>query len=211
MRSCSPGVCCAIAGSLLVIAGPARGAAKNYDFKDPKGVNAMSFVLDSVLEPIMGLASGISGVVSFDPDKPEATSGSIVVSAKSLHIENQGMEKTLHGGDWLDVDHYPEITFTFRKIKNVKRTPSGAVDMIVIGDFTVKGVTKRLTIPVRATHLAGRLGERLHRGSGDLLVLRTRFTINRKKFNISPGSSGEVVADEIEIRASIVGMAPERQ
>ena len=183
-------------------------AAKEFDFKDPKGVNAMTFVLDSPLEPIMGLASGISGTVSFDPEHPESTTGMITVTAESLHIEHQGMERTLHGPDWIDVESYPEISFTFKKVDDVKRTESGAFEMKVTGDFSVKGITKRLTIPVRATYLEGRLADRMHRGTGDLLVLRTQFTIDRRDFNIKPDSSGEVVAEEIEIRASIVGMAP---
>lgn len=193
----------------LAFQGPrnAGAAAKEFNFKDPKGVNAMTFVLDSLLEPIMGLASGISGTVSFDPNAPEATSGTILVAADSLHIEHKGMEDTLHGPDWIDVKSYPEISFTFRKVEEVKETPTGAITMKVTGDFTLKGITKRITIPVRATYLANRLKDRMHRGSGDLLVLRADFTINRKDFNIKPDSGPEVVAEDIEIRASIVGYA----
>jgi len=208
MRTLSTFARLPLLGVALFIASPAFGAAKEFDFKDPKGVNAISFVLDSLLEPIMGLASGISGKVTFDPAKPEATTGKIVIATDSLHIEHQGMEQTLHGPDWIDVKSYPEMSFTFRKVADVKTTASGAIEMNVTGDFTLKGITKEITIPVRATHLAGRLGDRMHRGAGDLLVLRARFTINRKDFNIKPDSSDEVVADEIEIRASIVGLAP---
>lgn len=200
----------AIPATLVVLSAsmPARGEAKEFNFKDPKGVNAMTFVLDSLLEPIMGLASGISGTLSFDPDHPEQTTGRIVVAAESLHIEHQGMEKTLHGPDWIDVSSHPEISFTFRKIADVKRTPTGAIEMKVTGDFSLRGVTKSLTIPVRATHLAGRLSDRMRGGQGDLLVLRTQFTINRKDFGVKPDASHEVVSDDIEIRASIVGFAP---
>ena len=186
---------------------PVLAAAKEFDFKDPKGVNAISFVLDSLLEPIMGLASGITGKVSFDPEHPESMTGGITIAADSLHIENQGMEKTLYGADWIDVENHPELSFVFREVKVVKQTQGGAIEMEVSGDFTLKGVTKRMTIPVRATYLEGRLKDRLHRGSGDLLVLRAQFSVNRRDFNIKPDSGPEVVAEEIEIRASIVGHA----
>ena len=53
--------------SILTIAATASAASDEFDFKDPKGVNAIYFVLDSELEPIMGMATGISGTVTFDP------------------------------------------------------------------------------------------------------------------------------------------------
>jgi len=207
MRKKMYAVVATFVGFTLQGAVASRAATKEFDFKDPKGVNAMSFVLDSLLEPIMGLATGISGQVSFDPAHPEAMSGKIVVAAESLHIENQGMEGKLHGPEWIDVGSYPEISFTFRKIDDVKTTSTGAISMNVTGDFTLKGITKSISISVRATHLPGRLKDRLYRGAGDLLVLRANFTINRKDFNIKPDSGPDVVAEEIEIRASIVGYA----
>jgi polyisoprenoid-binding protein YceI len=180
----------------------------SFDFKDPKGVNAMSFVLDSLLEPIMGLATGISGTVEFDPEKPEATTGTIVVSTKALHIENQGMEQTLHKSDWLDVEAYPQISFKVKKVADVKREPNKPVEMKITGDFTCHGVTKEITVPVKASYLAGRAQDR-SRSKGDLLVLRSNFTIKRKDFNIKADMGDEVVANDIEIRVSIVGTAKE--
>ena len=56
----------------LTLAGTLASAPQTFDFKDPKGVNAIQFHLDSVLEPISGTASGISGTVTFDPANPAA-------------------------------------------------------------------------------------------------------------------------------------------
>ena len=112
-----------VAAALLATAGLARAAAAiDFDLKDPKGVNTIAFALDSELEPILGLASGITGKINFDPDKPEATDGLVIVDAASLHCENKGMKDTLHGADWLNVKQNPEIKFNFKKVAEVKKS-----------------------------------------------------------------------------------------
>jgi len=196
--------------ALMLAVGTSYGTAKEYDFKDPKGVNAIHFLLDSELEPILGIASGVSGTVSYDPEAPEKTTGKLVVDAKTLHTQNPAMKEQLHSDKWLDVEKYPTIEFKFKQIEEAKPLPHHQSQLKVVGDFTCKGITKELTIPVRATHLAGKLGERLHgKVEGDLLVLRADFTIKRSDFEIAQDAPAAIVADEIKITAFIVGGAPE--
>lgn len=186
-----------------------RAAAAEFDFKDPKGVNAMSFVLDSLLEPIMGVASGVSGRVNFDPADVTKTTGKIVVDAKTLYTPNTGMTETLHGGDWLNVGKNPTVEFTVKSIKDVKKVDGNVSEAAVTGDFLCNGVTKELTVPVKFAHLPGRAGDRMRGAQGDLLILRSTFTISRADFKIKPGGN-DVVADNVEVRVSIVGMAAKK-
>jgi hypothetical protein len=44
---------------------------------------------------------------------------------------------------------------------------------------------------------------------GDLLVLRSSFTINRSVYGIKPGQNMDKVAEEIELRLAIAGAAPD--
>jgi len=194
---------------LGLLVGKAETQAKpvEFDFADPKGVNTITFVLDSVLEPIMGLASGISGTVSYDPAKPETTTGTIIVTTASLHTENPGMKKTIQGADWLDAATYPEISLTVKTVKDVKRLGKEGTQMTVAGAFTCKGITKEITVPVIATFLQGKAGDRIRGAEGDLLVLRSKFSIKRSDFGIKKGMGSEVVAEEIELRVSIVGLS----
>lgn len=182
-------------------------AGQEFDFKDPKGVNAISFVLDSMLEPIMGVASGITGKVSFDPASATSLAGSFELAASSLHIENADMKKATHGSDWLDVAKYPKITFKIKQVKDAKTVEPNVFDLTVVADLTCKDVIKEVTVPVRASYLAGKLGERMRGAEGDLLVLRSQFKIKRADYNIKPSMGGQVVAEDIEIRVSIAGGA----
>ena len=77
----------------------------------------------------------------------------------------------------------------------------------VTGDFTLKGITRELNIPVSLTYLPGKLKDRNGKGNGDLLVLRTKFTIDRTSFSIKPEMDGSKVAKDIQINVSIVGFS----
>lgn len=186
----------------------ARAEPLEFDFEDPKGVNAISFVLDSLVEPIIGVASGVSGTVTFDPANVEATSGVIKVDAASLQFPHKRMQSVLQSADWMNVDKYPTIEFVFKSIKNATPVRDNVFALEIVGDFTCRGVTKELTIPVDLTYLPGKLAQRMHRGKGDLLVIRSQFSIKRSEFDINPSSSADVVADSIELRVSIVGLSP---
>jgi polyisoprenoid-binding protein YceI len=194
--------------ALVLLAGATtlRAAATTFDFKDPKGVNSIVFILDSTLEPIMGVAAGITGTMSFDPDNAKATTGKLSVPTKALHTENQGMKETLHGPDWLDAEKNPSIDFAIKKVTDA-RLSGDAHELTVVGDLTIKGITKEVTVPVKVTHLPGKMSER-GRSKGDLLVVRSNFVIRRNDFNIKPDMDGKVVATDIEVRVSIAGFAP---
>jgi len=189
--------------ALFSFTGAVVGAENSYDFKDPKGVNHATFLLDSPLEPIMGVANGISGKVSFDPAKPKKISGKISVAASSIQTLNKGMTKKLQTGEWIASEEHAEISFELSKVKSVKKRKDGSLLLRVEGKFTLKGVEKVLAVDLRVHHHPGKLKERNHRGEGDLLVLRSDFTIKRGDFGV--GGSMPLVADEIEIRIRIVG------
>ena len=71
-------------------------------------------------------------------------------------------------------------------------------------------MTKELTVPVTFTYLPGMLGKRSNGAmKGDLLVLRSTFTINRSDYGIKPGQNSDKVAEEIELRLAIAGAAPD--
>lgn len=187
---------------------PALAAPLKFDFRDPKGVNTLYFLLDSLLEPMMGLATGISGEVQYDPADAKATAGKITVDAKTLRMGNDAMTKKLAEPEWLDVEKHRALEFAFKKVTEVKEAAAGTRELTVVGDFTCRGVTKEMTVQVKASYLEGKLGERVPRQKGDLLILRSTFTINRKDFGIKPDMGGDIVAEDIEVRVSIVGVCP---
>ena len=191
---------------LITLATAVHAAPETFDFKDPKGINTAVFYLDATLESVNGSASGISGTVSFDPENPSATSGKIVVAADSLTVQNPMQKEHLHSANWLDVTKYPEITFEAKSLANVK-TEGSVTTADVTGTFTLHGVAKEITVPVKLTYLKDKLSARVPKLQGDLLVLRANFAINRGEFNIQKGQHEDEVSPIIHLNLSIAGAA----
>jgi polyisoprenoid-binding protein YceI len=184
----------------------ATAAPLAFDFKDPKGVNNAVFKLDAPLEAINGSANGVSGTIRFDPANPGATQGRLVVAASSLHVPNPLMKDHLHGAQWLNVSAHPEIVFEAMSLANVKTTGDNTT-ADVTGRLTIKGVTKEITVPVKFAYLKDKLGQRVPNLKGDLLVVRTSFTIKRSDYGINPKAPEDKVSDNIELTLSIAGAA----
>ena len=190
---------------LSVPAVAALAAPETFDFKDPKNVNNIIFKLDAPLEAINGNANGISGTVTFDPQNPGATKGKIVVASASLTVPNAMQTTHMRGKMWLDAENHPEITFEARDLSNVK-TDGDKTTAEVAGTFTLKGVSKDLTIPVEFSYLKDKLGARLGgKQNGDLLVIRANFSIKRRDFAIQPGKNEDKVSDTIYLPLGIAG------
>jgi len=195
--------------TLTALTGATVAAPQTFDFKDPKGVNNTVFKLDAPLEAIQGSANGISGSVVFDPQNPGATTGKLVVASSSLHVPNPTMKEHMHSGQWLDVQNFPEITFETKSLKNVK-TSGDSTTADAVGTLTIRGVTKEITAPVKLTYLKDKLAQRVPGTKGDLLVIRSTFTVSRSDFGINPGAPTDKVADEIELSLSVAGASAQQ-
>ncbi len=184
-------------------------SAKEFDFEDPKGVNNIRFNLDAPLEAIAGTGSGITGTINFDIDHPENISGEIILQTESLNVPNPVMRDHLHGENWLDAAQNPRIIFTAKSIGHIERNEN-TIEAHVTGTLLLKGTTQEITIPVTFTYLPDRLGERSNgQMEGDLLVVRSRFSVMRDDFGIMAGQAEDKVANEIEISMAIAGAAPD--
>jgi polyisoprenoid-binding protein YceI len=193
----------------LSLATAAYAAPESFDFKDPKGINNAVFNLDAPLESVNGSANGITGTISFDPENPGATTGKIVVATETMTVPNPMQKEHLHSPNWLDVAKYPEITFEAKSIANVK-TDDNVTTADVTGTFTLHGVSKDITVPVKFTYLKDKLSARVPKMEGDLLVIRANFSINREDFDIQKGKFEDKVSPTVNLTLSIAGASPKQ-
>lgn len=199
--------------AMLSACGQSEADTTTFDFKDPKSISAISLTIDSMLEPIVGWAKGISGNVNFDPKNPLATTGKIAVDVSSVQFANEGYTATARGFA-LNGAKYPQIFFTLRKVLRVTRPTPNVFKASVQADFTCRGVTVPLTVPVTASYFPGKAEERTNgQYKGDILVLRANFDVSRSQYSISEGIPENLVGDKIEVRVAVVGIhyAPDQK
>jgi polyisoprenoid-binding protein YceI len=185
-------------------------APLSFDFKDPKGVNNVVFKTDAPLESINGTATGISGMVTFDPADPGSLKGKIVVDAASLHVPNPTMQGHLQSDAWLNTKKFPDITFEVISVSNVKPADNtdNKISADVTGTMTIHGVSNKITVPVKLTYLKDKLKDRFPTLQGDLLVIRATFIVKRGDYGINKGTFEDKVSDDIELTLSLAGQSP---
>lgn len=200
-----------IAAALIVLAGThAFMSSQTFDFKDPKGVNSIGISIDAPLEPVRGHTTGVSGNITFDPEHPEKSTGSIVVDTSKIQVGSVDMTGAMLQ-DWcLDAPKYPTISFEISKIKSVKKLKDGQWDATVDGTLKVKNVSKPLTVTATVALLPNKIKDRggMEGKQGDLLQIKSKFSFNRLDFGVAPDLSTNLIGNKIDIDLAVIGVCP---
>jgi polyisoprenoid-binding protein YceI len=129
------------------------------------------------LVDVPGYFRDFTGAVNLDGKKLKDSSVEFSAVMKSVDTGINGRDNHLRSKDFFEVEKYPEMTFKSKKIKKKGKTYR------VTGDFTMKGVTKEMTIPMR---MYGPIKD----GRGTIRMGVTGQTvINRRDFNVNYGTN----------------------
>jgi polyisoprenoid-binding protein YceI len=124
-----------------------------------------------------GYFKDFTGLVSFDPERPADTRVDLTVNAASIDTKNSAHDDLLRSGEFFDVAHYPTIHFAS---ESANMRPDGTLS--VTGDMTIRGITRRMTIPVtlRPTTLPG---------TTPGAAFESTFQIDRTQFGLNGSAS----------------------
>jgi polyisoprenoid-binding protein YceI len=114
----------------------------------------------------------------------------------------------MHGKDWLNVEKFKLIKFQLSKLENIKKVKNDYL-ADAKGKMSIRNVTIEMSMPIKITYLKDLLIKR-NRTPGDLLIIRSKFTVKRDDFNIQKGQNLEKVANNIEISLNLAGAAPSK-
>ena len=133
----------------------------------------IAFSLHQFVSTVRGDFHRLSGTIEVDRQHPERSSVTATISVASIDTKIQKRDHHLLSSEFFDAAKFPEITFKSRSVK-----PTGENTGDILGDFTMHGVTKPMTLHVK-----------LATPSNDSLPEHTRWIvttdpINRKDFGL---------------------------
>ena len=141
--------------ALLSLAGPLSAQAQVAS-QDPKAVKAGTYKVEPYHTQVgfsishfgftdfSGFFSGASGTLQLDPAKLGVTKLDVSVPVTSVLTTVSVLDDQLKGDQWFDTAKFADATFVSTKI-----TPTGKGTATIVGDFTLHGVTKPVTLKAR--------------------------------------------------------------
>jgi polyisoprenoid-binding protein YceI len=107
-------------------------------------------------------------------EHPEASSVEVVIQTASIRTHNERRDNDLRTSNFLDVEHYPTITFKSTKIES-----AGSDRYTMTGDLTIKGNTRPVSLAVvnYGEFNDPNMGHRIGYGA-ETQILRKDFGLN---------------------------------
>lgn len=195
-----------VAGFLLLAPlAPAGAAETSYRVVEAKSsvrVHVGKSGLLSFAGHLHDVLAPVQGAVIANPEKLEASSVELTFTSARLTVSPEGepkgdvpkVEQVMRGPSVLDAVRFPEIRFHSKTVTGRAHSPMN-FELEVTGDLSLHGVTREITVPLRATL------------EGNTLIATGRVTLAHDQFGMKPVTAGGgtvKVANEIRIEFRIV-------
>jgi polyisoprenoid-binding protein YceI len=126
-----------------------------------------------------------AGQLALAADNQTPAQISVEIQTDSLYSDVEKLTKHLKNSDFFEVNAYPTSRFVSTSIA---RKAVGQATHEVIGDLTLRGVTKSITFPIRVT-------------GSDELTLLSEFKFNRSDFGMTYGQGK--VDDAVQVTVTV--------
>ena len=172
--------------AVLAMAAAAAAQAGTWQI-DPNHSAAQFSVRHLGVSTVRGAFMKVSGSATYDPADAGKNTVDVTIDASSVDTRVQMRDNDLRSPNFLDVQKYPTITFKSKQAKS-----AGAGKLQIVGDLTIHGVTKEVTLDVDGPSAP------IKDPWGNQRIGASASTkINRKDFGVN-GAPG-VVGDDITI------------
>ncbi|MEC9374205.1 MAG: YceI family protein [Planctomycetota bacterium] len=174
-------------GNTLQVA--SEHAARGIVYHVHAGKDAQAtFTSDAPLEHIKGTSNRLVGYATWDPSTTKLVAGEFLLPVASLDTGIPMRDEHLQGSRWLDAEAHPDLHFSVSDSKNVTKGKSTdaftTYELTLVGDMTIKGVTKTIEVPARITLMPESDATR-SRFPGDLMAIRATYDIVLADFGVT--------------------------
>ncbi len=131
--------------------------------------------------------------ITYDPAYPEAAHVKITIHTASAHTGDTQRDTALPGTDWFSAAAFPQAVFDATGF-----TPLGGDKFTTTGTLTIRGVTKKLTLPFTLDV------------SGKTATAKSSLTLPRTDYGVGQGnwSSGDWVGLNAGVNFTLVAQEP---
>ena len=162
---------------------------------DPSHTTITAAVKHMMLTTVRGGFGGATGVIDFDPARPESGSVELRIPAASVNTGDAKRDAHLRSADFLHADEHPEIVF-----KSTRITAKSKDEFSVDGDLTIRGTTKPVSVNVELLGIAAdpRAGQRAG--------FDAKLSFDRTEWGLTwnmPIPSGVLVSEKVTIEANV--------
>ncbi len=159
---------------------------------DPVHSQITFSVRHMMISNVRGRFEHFDGEFHMDEEQPERSTVEVRIEAASINTRDPNRDNHLRSPDFLDAANHPYITF---KSRRVERT--GPNTARLIGDLTIRGVTREVTLDVEYT------GQARSPWGTTSAGFSARTKINRKDWNLTWNqvleTGGVLVGEDINI------------
>ena len=184
----------AVLGAMvLLIAAPAVAGTWTID----PSHSVLTFKVRHIFSKTGGEFGEWQGTLQFDGKDPSSLGANVTVMTPSIDTDNEDRDNHLRSPDFFNVEEYPTITFVSTA------TEKRGDGWVLVGDFTMLGVTKQIEIPFE--HLgtgANPWGQTVAGFSGSVTIDRKDYgMVWNKALDAGGALLGEEVTIDLEIEA----------
>jgi len=150
----------------------------------------------AMVTTVRGQFGDFTGSLRLDGGDPASSRADIRISAGSIDTGNADRDAHLRSGDFLDVETYPELSFTSTGVRY-----EGGSDFVMLGDLTIRGETRPVELAVELEGLA------TDPFGNERVGFTGNTTISRKDFglvwNVALEAGGVLVSDKVKITLDV--------
>jgi len=141
---------------------------------------------------VRGSISGVTGTVVWDDKDPSKSSVEATINATTVSTNNEKRDGHLKSPDFFNVEKFPTLTFKSTSVTGA----NGKLQ--VIGDLTLAGVTKSVTLDVDGPTVPVK-------GMGGKLVTGFSATgmLKRSDFNFGSKFAAPILGDEVKFTIDV--------
>lgn len=157
-----------------------------------------------VINDVQGRFKEFEGTVVVDPDKANAVQkAKATIQAKSIDTDISKRDDHLRSADFFDVEKFPTITFEAKKVEK------DGNQQVLVGDFTMHGVTKEIRLPVTVK------GPIKDPWGNMRIALKAGVTLNRKDYGLTWNKAleagGLLVGEDVTIQINAEAVKQEAE